>query len=76
MRVFGLNGCIAHLSKYSSIELEELSEKARRFRLCWQSLREVVIWSWVREGYVEGLIQRAGVSRGSSSVESGVSWRG
>ena len=29
MQVFGLSGCFARLSKYSSIELEELSEKAR-----------------------------------------------
>jgi transposase len=29
MQVFGLNGCFGRLAKYSSIELEELSEKAR-----------------------------------------------
>ncbi len=29
MQVFGLNGCFARLAKYSSVELEELSEKAR-----------------------------------------------
>ena len=55
MQVFGLNGCFARLSKYSSIELEELSEKAR--------LKYQVLDLWRKSGNVRLTIDHYEVSR-------------
>lgn len=55
MQVFGLNGCFARLSKYSSVELKELSGKAL-FKL-------QVLDLWRKSRNVGLTIQHYGISR-------------
>ena len=55
MQVFGLNGCFARLSKYSSGEVEELSEKAR--------FKVQVLDLWRRTGNMGLVCEHYGVSR-------------
>jgi len=55
MQVFGLNGCFARLAKYSSVERNELSEKAQ-FK--WQ-----VLDLWRKSGSVRLTIDHYGISR-------------
>ena len=57
MQVFGLSGCFARLAKYSNVELEELSEKAR--------FKHQVLDLWRRSGDVQLTVSHYGVSRAS-----------